>query len=535
MRNRWQVCVLAVALSASGALGQDAASPQAGGQQSVPVISITQTRTIQAVNYLAKGSTKIDFRGTALLPLATGQAKIDSKDGGLVIEANFDGLGPVSQFGNAYLVYVLWAITPEGRANNLGQILQNGPKGKIFATTRLQNFGMIVTAEPYFAVTSPSEDVLLENIVRPDTKGAVSSVAARYELLKRGQYSTLNLTTLADAGDLPLDLLQARNAERIAKANLADQYAADSWAKAMDALNRAEDYQKRKQKKSVPTAARDAVQSFEDSITISVKRQEDERLANERAAAAKAEADAKAKQEAEAQARALAEQQKMQAELQAAKEAQARAEAEKAQAEAERAQAEAQKAQAEAEKARAQALASQQAAETQAQQERDAAAKAEADKQALRATLLAQFNRVLETRDTPRGLVVNLGDVLFDTGKYNLRQEARERLAKLTGIVLAHPGLHLSVEGYTDNVGTEDFNQELSEKRAQAVRQYLIDQGLDPGSVTSQGFGMANPVASNDTPDGRQKNRRVEIVISGEVIGVPIGQPPASAPPSTNQ
>jgi outer membrane protein OmpA-like peptidoglycan-associated protein len=528
MGNRWQVCVLAVALCASGAFAQDASSPQASGQQSAPIIDIHQTRTIQAVNYLAKGSTKIDFRGTALLPQATGQAKIDSKNGALVIEANFDNLGPVSQFGNAYLVYVLWAITPEGRANNLGQLLQNGPKAKIFATTRLQNFGMIVTAEPYFAVTSPSEDVAIENIVRPDTKGAVSSVAARYELLKRGRYSSLNLSILPTDGDVPLDLLQARNAERIAKANLADQYASDSWAKAMDALNRAEDYQKRKQKKSVPTAARDAVQSFEDSITISVKRQEDERLANERAAAAKAEADAKAKQEAEAQARAQAEQQKLQAELAAAKEAQARAEAEKAQAEAE-------KAQAEAEKARAQALASQQAAEAQAQQERDAAAKAEADKQALRATLLAQFNRVLDTRDTPRGLVVNLGDVLFDTGKYDLKQEARERLAKLTGIVLAHPGLHLSVEGYTDNVGTEDFNQELSEKRAQAVRQYLIDQGLDPGSVTSQGFGMSNPVASNDTPDGRQKNRRVEIVISGEVIGVPIGQPPASAPPSTNR
>lgn len=527
MRNRLGLCVLAVWIGAVSALAQDTSSPQAGGSQSVPVISITQTRTIQAVNYLAKGSTKIDFRGTALLPQATGQAKVDSKDGGLVVEANFEGLGAVSQFGSAYLVYVLWAITPEGRANNLGQIQQNGPKGKLFATTRLQNFGMIVTAEPYFAVTSPSEDVALENIVRPDTKGAVTSVAARYELLKRGRYSMLSLPSLSGGDDLPLDLLQARNAERIAKANLADQYAPDSWAKAMDALNRAEDYQKRKQKKSVPTVARDAVQNFEDSITISVKRQEDERLANERAAAAKAEADAKAKQEAEAQARAQAEQQRMQAELQAAKEAQARAEAEKAQAEAQVAQAAAQKAQAEA-------LAKQQAAEAQAQQDRDAAAKAEADKQALRATLLAQFNRVLETRDTPRGLVVNLGDVLFDTAKYDLKQEARERLAKLTGIVLAHPGLHLSVEGYTDNVGTEDFNQTLSEKRSEAVRQYLIDQGLDPGSVTAQGFGMASPVADNDTPAGRQKNRRVEIVISGEVIGVPIGQPPAGTTTSSN-
>ena len=295
--------------------------------------------------------------------------------------------------------------------------------------------------------------------------------------------------------------MQARNAKRIAQLRGADKYAAESWAKASDALARAEDYETRKQKKSVPSAARDAVQGYEDAITISVKRQDDERLAKEREAGAQREAQAKSDQEAEAQRRAQAEKQqaeaekqqaeaekqKMQAELAAAKEAQARAEAQKAQAEAEKAQAEAQ--------------AKQHEAQAQAEREKEAAEKAEREKQELRATLLAQFNKILETRDSPRGLVVNLGDVLFATAKYDLRPEARERLAKLSGIVLAHPGLNLTVEGHTDNVGSDAFNQTLSEQRAQSVRQYLIDQGLDAGTITAQGL-------RQDHAGRRQQHRR---------------------------
>jgi outer membrane protein OmpA-like peptidoglycan-associated protein len=168
-------------------------------------------------------------------------------------------------------------------------------------------------------------------------------------------------------------------------------------------------------------------------------------------------------------------------------------------------------------------------AQQQAKAAQDAAAKSEAEKQALRAALLDQFNRVLPTTDTPRGLQVNMADVLFAFGKYELQPSAREALAKFSGIVLAHPGLHLSVEGYTDSVGSDAFNQTLSEQRANAVRDYLVQQGLDPTSITATGFGKSNPVASNDTATGRQQNRRVEIIISGEVIGTKIGAP--SAPP----
>ena len=355
-------------------------------------------------------------------------------------------------------------------------------------------------------------------MVRDDTKGQVSAVEAKFELLPRAHYAALNLPPLSVTGDVPLDLLQARNAMRIAQLRGGDKYATDSWTKAMDSLNRAEDYQKRKQKKAVPTAAREAVQAFEDSITITVKRQQDERLANERQSAADREAQAKASQAAEAQARADADKQRLIAEVQAAKDAQARAEAE--------AQAAAAQAQSQA------AQASQAQAQAQAEQARQAALKAEQEKEQLRAQLLEQFNRILETRDTDRGLVVNLGDVLFAFGKFDLRPEARERLAKLSGIVLAHPGLNLSIEGYTDNVGSETVNQTLSENRAGAVRAYLISQGLDQGTMTTTGYGLSRPVADNSTAEGRQKNRRVEIVISGEVIGTKIGGTPTQQPPA---
>lgn len=499
-------------------------TPGFAQQEKGQVINITISRSIQTVNYQARGSTRIDFRGTALMPQAKGEAKIASAAAAITIDANFENLSPAGQFGGAYLTYVLWAISPEGRANNLGQLTVGGNgKSKLKVTTRLQTFGLIVTAEPFFAVSSPSEQVVIENIVRADTLGQVDTVNANYELLQRGRYATANLAALPASPDIPLELLQARNAMRIAKWRTADKYAPESWAKAQEALNRAEDYQTRSQDRSVPTVAREAVQAFEDAITITAQRQADEKLAQEREAGAQREADARAAQLAEAQGRAEAEKQRLQADLAAARDAQARAEAEKAQADARAQQqaAEQQAALAQQEATRAQQQAD--LAQQQAEQARLAAEKSERDQQQLRATLLEQFNRILETRDTPRGLVVNIGDVLFATGKYDLRPEARERLAKLSGIVIAHPGLHLAIEGHTDNVGSESFNQNLSEQRAAGVRAYLVAQGLDANAITVTGYGMSQPVAENTTAAGRQKNRRVEVVISGEIIGVKIG------------
>jgi outer membrane protein OmpA-like peptidoglycan-associated protein len=476
------------------------------GQQSGSgsLINIQVSQNIPTVNYWTRGSTNVGFVGTALLPRATGQAKVGAQKGSLQIQGDFKGLDAPTNFGPEYLVYVLWAITPEGRATNLGQLMLNNQKSKVDVTTKLQTFGMMVTAEPYFAVSFPSQKVVLANTVLSDTKGAVAEVNANMELLQRGTYSDPGFQGFAMQPNVPLDLYQAENAVRIAKLEGAEKYAPDALAKAQSALTQAETYQAHKQKNSVPTVARQAVQAAEDARSIAVKREQQDKIAAQQLASQQAQQAAQAAQEkAQAQAaqeRALAAQQAAQqkaaAELAAAKAAEAQAAT-----------------QAAADAAKAQALSAQ-----------AAAAKALADKEALRERLLAQFNRVLPTTDTPRGLVVNMGDVLFNTGKADLQPPAQIALARLAGILSSYPSLHLSIEGYTDSTGGADLNQKLSEKRADAVQTYLAGQALPLDSMTATGLGDANPVADNTTAAGRQKNRRVEIVISGEVIGSKIGQ-----------
>lgn len=500
-----------------------AAAPRLGAQQAGSVINISVSRSIQTVNYWARGSTKVDFKGTELSPRAEGEARVESKNGSLAIAADFKGLADPSSYGPEYLVYVLWAITPEGRANNLGQAVVKDAKSKVAASTRLQTFGLIVTAEPYFAVSFPSDEVVLENQVRSDTRGAVDVVNAKFELLERGRYKDASLSAFRVDPKVPLDIYQARNAVRIAKWQKADKYAPDSLKKAEQALAQAEDYQARKQRNAVPTAARQAVQMAEDARSVSVKRQADEAAENERKASAEREAQAKAAQEAEAKARAVAQKQREEAEAQAARD---KAAAEAAAAAAAQAQASEERARAASEaeaRARADAEAAEREAQERAAADRLAAEKAETEKQQLRGKLLEQFNRVLPTKDTQRGLVVNMGDVLFDTGKSNLRPPAREALAKLSGIVLNYPSLRLVIEGHTDSTGSPEFNQKLSEQRAAAVRDYLVNQGLSMDSIVTHGLGEADPVGDNKTVAGRQQNRRVEIIASGEVIGSKIG------------
>ena len=296
----------------------------------------------------------------------------------------------------------------------------------------------------------------------------------------------------------------------------------------------AEDYHTRKQEKPTSMIAREAVQTAEDARLIALQRMEEERLANERKAAAEREAAERARADEARRQRELAEQQ---ARLETERRRSGRrSNARRREAErlaAERAKAEADQARLAAERAKAEAVAQQQAlaaqaaaAQSQAEAARQAAdeanrarASAEAEKQALRDQLRQQFNMVLETRESARGLIVNMSDVLFDFGKYTLRPGTREKLARVSGIILAHPGLRIEVEGHTDNVGSDEFNQKLSEQRAGAVRDYLVGAGVAAANVTARGFGEAQPVATNNTDQGRQQNRRVELVVSGDVIG----------------
>ena len=510
----------------------------------MPIYRVTVTaRTAKAINYQHRsGATKIDFRGTELLPGSRGEAKVESKQGYIEIEVEFDNLRPATANGPEYLTYVLWAITPEGRTANLGEVLLNGTKSKLNVTTELQVFGLVVTAEPYYAVSRPSDLIVMENVVRADTRGKIEEIDAKYELLQRGQYQRLaNPLVLHMDQKVPLELYEARNAVQIARAVGADRFAADTFEKAERSLSQAEAYQARKgDKKPVIMTAREAVQTAEDSRAIAVKRQEEEALATERRLSAEREARSEseriaAQSEADRVTRA-AEQARLRAQAEALRLTRERdAQAASAQAEADRLKREsdARLAAAASEADRLKRENEAQRIANQADLDRAARdkAQAEAEKAELRAQLLKQFNLILQTRDTARGLIVNMSDVLFDTAKYTLRPLAREKLAKVAGIISGHPGLRLDIEGHTDNVGGDDYNQRLSEQRGAAVRDYLTREGMALTSLTSKGFGETQPVASNDTAKGRQENRRVELVISGLVIGTEIGSPSSDRQP----
>jgi outer membrane protein OmpA-like peptidoglycan-associated protein len=507
--------------------------------ETTPIYRVTVvSRTAKAVNYRHRsGATKVDFQGTPLMPRARGEAKVESKKGYIEIEVEFDDMIPAQRFGPEYLTYVLWAVSPEGRATNLGEVLLDSEgRGKLNVTTELQSFGMIMTAEPYFAVSQPSDVVVIENVIRQDTQGRIEVVDAKYELLKRGSYTfrpdqSALRSMPQDPSKTPIYLWEARNAVQIAQWSGADKYARDTFQKAQSQLRQAEDYHARKQERPTSMVAREAVQTAEDARLIALQRIEEERLANERKAAADREAAERARAEEARRQRELAEQQaRMETERRAQAEAARRA-AESERLAAEQAKAQADAARLAAEKAQQEALAQQQALAAQAQQARLAAeeaerarASAEADRQKLREQLRTQLNMILETRESARGLIVNMSDVLFDFNKYTLKPGAREKLARVSGIIMTHPGLKIDVEGHTDNVGSDEYNQKLSEQRANSVREYLTTQGVPQNMVTSKGFGEGQPVADNNSAAGRQQNRRVELVVSGDIIGTEVSR-----------
>jgi outer membrane protein OmpA-like peptidoglycan-associated protein len=471
---------------------------RAQSMQDVPQSNVI-SKSVMAIGYtVGGGGTKVDLKGTDLMPQANGVARVQAKPGATTIEVTIENLESPLKFGAEFLTYVLWAVSPDGHTSNTGEIVvDNNGEGKLRTTTPAQTFSLIVTAEPYFAVRLPSEVLVLENERRNDTQGKLFPVND-FKLMRRAQYETLGnpLAMTLDLKNVPLMMYEARNAVHIAMSHHADTDAPEIYTKATASLQLAENaLASHENKKKINSLASQTVQFAEDARALSAQRQDQARIAAEQAAAAaqaKAEAEAKAAVEAAAAKQRADQEAARQAELAAAKQAQMKAEADAA-------NAKEQAAQADAERAR----------------------KAAAD---LRAQLLEQLNRVLVTTDTPRGLIVNMGDVLFDFGKFTLRPEAKELLSKLTGIILAHPGLDLAIEGHTDNVGSDQVNQVLSEKRADGVRDYLISQGLPDASITAMGFGKTSPIASNDTAAGRQQNRCVQIVVSGEAIGVKFGK-----------
>ena len=522
------------------------------------------SHTTPAVKYAHRsGPTKIAFLGTSLMPGVTGEATVASKRGAMAIEVEFRGLDKPTNFGTEYLTYVMWAISPEGRSVNVGEVLVgDNHRSKLEVTTDLQAFAMIVTAEPYYAVRRPSNVVIAENAIRPDTVGTTEAVDAKYELIDRGGYipTGYHFDPVVLNSKLPLEFFEARNAVRIAQSAGAESYAADSYSKAASQMKHADELgtMKHVDRKALISLSREVVQTADDSREIAVKRIDEARMTADKDAEAVKLANSRARTENEMQGR-------MNAEAATADANRGRADADRATAEAQRRQqdaqvesdrnrdavaganqaaADAQRGQRNAEadsdrnrgvaqdanQATADAQKAQRMAEDDSDKNRAAAANSDKqlkqavlDREELRANLLRQFNLIFATRDTARGLIVSLSDVLFDSGKSTLRPIAREKLAKISGIVLAYPDLRLAIEGNTDSVGSDAMNQQLSEQRAGSVRDYLAKENIPAASMTSQGFGKTKPVASNDTAEGRQQNRRVELVVSGEVIGTTVG------------
>jgi outer membrane protein OmpA-like peptidoglycan-associated protein len=457
-------------------------------------------RTVQAVNYEHhNGSTKVDFVGTNLMPSASGHAKVESRRGAMGIGAEFADLAKPTAFGNEYLTYVLWAISPEGRAVNLGEVLVgSNHRSKLSVTTELQSFALIVTAEPYYAVRQPSNAVVLENTARDNTKGTTEAINAKYELMERGGYlpAGYKFDPVVINEKLPLEFFEARNALRIAQSEGASQYAGESYQHAVQLMNTADQYAIGKpiDDHALIAASRQTVQTAEDAREISVKKIDEARSATER----QNSVDAQASSQAQAN--------------------EATRQKEVAQAQADDAIRQKAVAQVDAATAHATMVANEvtSAATISAVQ-----GQAEKDKAALRSRLAEQLNSILQTRDSARGLIISMSDVLFGTGQYVLIPGTREKLAKVAGILVAYPSLSIQVGGYTDNVGSDSMNQRLSENRANSVRTYLVQEGVGASSVTAKGFGNTFPTASNEISSGRQQNRRVELLVSGDAIGSP--------------
>ncbi|MEZ2348577.1 OmpA family protein [Terriglobus sp. RCC_193] len=456
-------------------------------------------RNLDAVNYLHRsGDTKLDMIGTVLLPNAKGNAKVSSGKGRITVDLDVDRLPPANGFGQEYLTYVLWAITPDGSPANLGEMLPSGGKQRVQmqVTVPLQSFGLIVTAEPYFAVKVPSDVVVMENhVIEGKTNGVIEHVNAHYTLLPKGIYAQTDgsktvFRPITRDEHSPLELYEAHNAYQIALLAGADKYAPDIMARVKQNLDSADamDQAKKRDEKMLITLAREAVQRAEDARVVTLRKREQERQLAEVNARKNA-------QVAAAAATLAAQQQAMNAER--ARTAADREAAERARAEADAASANA------------------------------AAAAAQQNVVAMRRKLRAQLNSVLATQETPRGLVVTLGDVLFDTAKSTLKQNAQISLAKVSVILQQYPDLKLQIEGYTDSVGSDNYNLKLSEDRADSTKAFLINNGVNPENVSSLGFGKANPVGDNANAAGRAQNRRVEMVVSGPSIGVKTQAEPA--------
>jgi outer membrane protein OmpA-like peptidoglycan-associated protein len=514
--------------------------PAQSAAQSAPAGT---SATTLAIRYEEGKTTDILVDGTRVSPRTRGTAKVKATKGSAEIELEMKDLPPANTLGASYATYVVWAITPEGQANNLGELPWKGD-AKLRGRLAVQRFALIVSAEPYGALTMPSDRIVAENRLKQgESVASTGEITYRHE--NAGAYDDLP-NDVSSGRETPVPVAAARLSVQVAKRAGAETYARGELTQASQKLEQMERgyYAKPKNEGEWGSFARETQRLAQAARVAAGSRRAEVALAEEREAQLKAIEEARNVAEAAAAA-ARAERERAEAERLAAERAAADQRA--AQAEAERARQAALAAQLQAEQQRQAATAALQQAnaarEQAADAQRDAAAaqrdadaaraaqqaafeqasaalkaaeQATAQRDALQQQLQVSLNSILSTSRTARGLIVNLGDVLFDTGFATLRPEAREKLSRLSGVLLAYPAAYtLEFEGHTDSIGSDEFNDKLSVDRAEAVRAYIVGAGVRAERVLAvRGFGKTMPIASNENAEGRQLNRRVEIVIN---------------------
>jgi len=489
-------------------------------QSATPAAAIASSDALSQISmfsYREGPKSHLLFRGTPIAGKAEGSAQVEYEKSNARISVAVERLTEHTSLG-PYSVYVLWAVTPDGRAANQGVLAgAAGGSGKLDTQYGGSQFALIVTAEPHFAVTVPSTMIALYNIA-DKVKGNESKVTT---LTERSDYSGLARVATNTKTDSP-ELVQARYSLSIARTAGAERFAPQEFAKANEKLAAAETAARgdsSSQRKTSPAFAREAVIAGEDArraamIGMAAAKAEGERVAAAQTATAAAnEAAATAATAATATAAAA---------TTAAAEAAATATIAAAKASTEASAAAANAAtEASAVAARAATEASAVAASNAANEASAAATSAERERSAIAASaaarkdLLTRLNAALPTHESNRGLVSSIGGVEFQTGAAEINSLGRESVAKFSGIVASYPGLRFNVEGHTDSTGSVSTNRELSMQRAVTVRDYLIAQGVAASSIDVAGLGSSMPAGDNATSDGRARNRRVEIVLSG--------------------
>ena len=452
---RWVAAALAIALPLPLAAQQL--------ERDVGIVSAEVEGRLEGFSFKEGPVSTLEFKGTAVALAAEGDGKVEFQDGRASVEVSVTKLPDPSKLG-PFSTYVLWAVTGDGRANNLGSIDVQSGSGSLETTTPLSQFALIVSAEPHFAVTAPSKYMVLRNLGKR-IRGTTMQVPG---LRERMDYSSLSVQRVDPKAKIPPALIQARYAIAIASGAEAEDFAPGEFANAEQLLSKAEAAQASKDyrvRNTVPLLARDAVQMGEDARRKAVLgRQAAEREAA--AAAARQEAEEKAQQAAGVAAEEAKQREMLAAEAAGSK----------------------------------------------------AALEAE---QRARADLTARLNRALPTRQTERGIVAEIAGVEFAIGAATLNPSAREALARFSGIVGVYPTLNFKIEGHTDSTGSAETNRNLSRQRAVTVRDYLIGQGVNAASISVEGLGPDQPVADNETSEGRARNRRVEIILTGDLVTAP--------------